>query len=201
MAFGYGRTATSTTRKEPDDMTAHHLDTATALRPGEYQLDPQGSVVRFEARKFGLFTIRGTMRLISGTISIADPIEASAVQAVLAADTFHTPMKKRDEHVKGPRLLDVRRYPTIEFDSTQVARVGSAMEVRGMLTVHGTTRPAAVMIADVDCTRGGLRVLGTAAVDRREFGVTAMRGAASSTISLTIEVAGVPRQSSECIDR
>jgi polyisoprenoid-binding protein YceI len=175
-------------------MTTHHLDSPIALQPGEYQLDPQASAVRFEARKFGLFTIRGTMRLTSGTISIADPIEASTVQAVLAADTFLTPMKKRDEHVKGPRLLDVGQYPTIEFHSTQVSRVGSAMEVRGLLTVHGTTRPAALMIAEFRSSGLGLVVMATAAVDRREFGVTAMRGAAAPMISLTIEVAGGPRQ-------
>jgi polyisoprenoid-binding protein YceI len=74
-------------------MTTHHLDSPTALLAGVYQLDPQASVVRFEARKLGLFTIRGTMHLISGTVSIADPVEESAVQAVLAAGTFHTPMK------------------------------------------------------------------------------------------------------------
>ena len=175
-------------------MTTHHLDSPTALQPGEYQVDPQASVVRFEARKFGLFTIRGTMRLTSGTISIADPIEASAVHAVLAADTFQTPMKKRDEHVKGPRLLDVVQFPIIEFHSTQVARVGSAMEVRGLLTVHGTTRPSALEIVELGCSGGGLRVLAMATVDRREFGVTAMRGAAAPIISLTFEIAGVPRQ-------
>jgi polyisoprenoid-binding protein YceI len=171
-------------------MTTHHLDSPTGLLVGDYQLDPQASVVRFEARKFGLFTIRGTMQLISGTVSIADPIEASAVQAVLAAGTFHTPMKKRDVHVKGPRLLDVGQYPTIEFHSTRVARVGSDLEVRGLLTVHGTTRPAVLKITEFGNSGGGLHVLATAAVDRREFGVTAMRGAAASMISLTIDVSG-----------
>jgi polyisoprenoid-binding protein YceI len=109
---------------------------------------------------------------------------------VLAAGTFHTPMKKRDVHVKGPRLLDVGQYPTIGFHSTGVARVGSDLEVRGLLTVHGRTHPAALKITEFGNSGGALHVLATAAVDRREFGVTAMRGATASMLSLTIDVSG-----------
>jgi polyisoprenoid-binding protein YceI len=71
-----------------------------------------------------------------------------------------------------------------------VARVGSDLEVRGLLTVHGRTRPAALKITEFGNSVGCLHVLATAAVDRREFGVTAMRGAAASMISLTIDMSG-----------
>jgi polyisoprenoid-binding protein YceI len=38
----------------------------------------------------------------------------------VAADSFKTPMAKRDAHVKSAKLLDTAAYPRIEFDSTEV---------------------------------------------------------------------------------
>lgn len=160
---------------------------------GRYRLHPELSTVAFTAKKFGLFTIRGTMRLLSGNFTVAEPLEHSTLHAVLAPDSFKTPMAKRDEHVKSSKLLDVASYPRIEFDSTEVLHgPDRAWEVRGLLAVHGQLAPAALTVTSASTDGALVRVRATARVDRREFGVTAMRAAASSVVSIAIEAVGTP---------
>jgi polyisoprenoid-binding protein YceI len=160
---------------------------------GRYRLHPELSTVAFTAKKFGLFTIRGTLRLESGTFTVAGPPERSRLHAVLVADSFRTPMAKRDEHVKGPKLLDVAAYPRIEFDATDVVPgPGGNWEVRGLLSVHGQVAPALLTVTSASAEGALVRVRATAEVDRRAFGVTAMRAAASSQIVVAIEAVGTP---------
>lgn len=159
---------------------------------GRYRLRPELTTVRFTAKKLWLFTIRGTMRLDSGTFTVASPLERSTLHAVLAADSFHTPMRKRDEHVKGHTLLDVATYPKFEFDSTEVTVAGGGWEISGLLAVHGKVAPV-VLVVDAATFDGGLaRVRAHAQVDRRHFGVTRQRAAASWLIDVDMEAVGSP---------
>ena len=168
--------------------TAAQVDVPT----GRYRLHPELTTVAFSARKFGLFTIRGTMGLLSGTFTVASPLERSTLHAVVSTDSFATPMRKRDEHVKSPRLLDAATYPRMEFDSTEVAAAGDGWEIRGLLALHGKVAPAALRVDTATFDGGLARVRAQARVDRRDFGVTAQRAAASWLIQVQIEAVGSP---------
>jgi polyisoprenoid-binding protein YceI len=171
--------------------TPHHI--GLPVPTGRYRLHPELSTVAFTAKKFGVFTIRGTMRVESGTFTVTGPLEHSTLHAVLAADSFKTPMAKRDEHVKSPTLLDAATYPRIEFDSTEVvAAPEGTWEVRGLLAVHGQVAPVVLTITSASIEDALLHVRATAQVDRRAFGVTALRAAASSMINVEIEAVGTP---------
>ena len=117
-----------------------HPPAEVALPVGRYRLHPELTSVTFSAKKFGLFTIRGTMGLTSGTFTVTTPLEHSTLHAVLATDSFTTPMLKRDKHVKGPALLDVATFPSIEFDSTGAVPTPAGWDVHGLLSVHGQVR-------------------------------------------------------------
>jgi polyisoprenoid-binding protein YceI len=102
-------------------------------------------------------------------------------------------MAKRDEHVRSPKLLDVATYPKVEFDSTEVVPgPGGTWEVRGLLAVHGQVAPATLTVTSASTEGALVRVRATALVDRRVFGVTAMRAAASSHVTIVIEAVGTP---------
>jgi polyisoprenoid-binding protein YceI len=178
-------------------MTIDHAKTPTptaatgiALTPGRYRLDRNLTSVRFSTRKLGLFTIRGSVGLVTGDFTIGERIEDSALHAVLDAATFHTPMAKRDEHVQGSTLLDVARFPSMEFHSTDVVRTSRGWEIRGLLTVHGETAPTVLAVTSVRQDGALVRVDATARVDRRAFGVTRMRAAAAARIDVTMEAVG-----------
>jgi polyisoprenoid-binding protein YceI len=170
-----------------------HPHTGLPVPTGRYRLLPELSTVAFTAKKLGVFTIRGTLGVESGTFTVAAPLEHSTLHAIVAADSFKTPMAKRDKHVKGRTLLDVARYPRIEFDSTEVVPgTDGTWEVRGLLAVHGQVAPAVLAVTAASTDGALVRVRATAQVDRRVFGVTAQRAAASSVINVGIEAVGAP---------
>lgn len=170
-----------------------HAGPGLPVPAGRYRLHPELSTVAFTAKKLGVFTIRGSMRVESGTFTVAGPIERSTLHAVIAADSFKTPMAKRDEHVKGPTLLDAATYPTIEFDSTEVVPgPDGSWEVRGLLAVHGQVAPVVLIVTSAAAQNALVRVRATTRIDRRAFGVTAARAAASSVINIEIDAVGTP---------
>jgi polyisoprenoid-binding protein YceI len=160
---------------------------------GRYRLHPELTMVMFSAKKLWVFTIRGTMQLESGAFTVASPLERSTLHAVLAADTFTTPMRKRDEHVKSATLLDAATYPRIEFDSTEVVvQPDGALAVRGLLAVHGRVEPSVLTVTSSSLEAGLVGFRATASVDRRAFGVTARPGVASALIKIQISAVGSP---------
>lgn len=44
--------------------------------------------------------------------------------------------------MKGPKVLDSQKYPTITFQSTAVEGITDAAEVTGNMTIRGVTHPA-----------------------------------------------------------
>lgn len=166
--------------------------TDIVLVPGRYRLDRSRSAVRFSARKFGVFTVRGSIDVVSGEFTVAERLEESSLRAVLDAATFRTPMAKRDEHVQGGTLLDVARFPSMEFDSTDIVRAAGGWEIRGLLTVHGEVAPAVLAVTSARHEGALVRVDATTCVNRRAFGVTRLRAAASSFVGVTIEAIGIP---------
>ena len=166
--------------------------TGIVLTPGRYRLDRNLTSVRFSARKFGVFTIRGSLNVVAGEFTVDPRLEESTLHAVLDAATFRTPMARRDEHVHGESLLDVARFPSMEFDSTDVARTPGGWEIRGLLTVHGEVAPAVLAVTSASQEGGVVRVEAKTRVDRRVFGVTRMRAAASAHVDVTMEAVGTP---------
>ena len=179
-------------------MTVDNVKTTTptavpiTLTPGRYRLDRELTTVRFSARKLGVFTIRGSIGVVSGDFTVGERLEDSTLHAVLDAATLRTPMAKRDEHVQGETLLDVARFPSMEFVSTEVARTTRGWEIRGHLTVHGEVAPAVLAVSSVRQEGALVQVVASARVDRRMFGVTRMRAAASAHIDVAVDAVGAP---------
>ena len=178
-------------------MTIHDTNTPAqlactgfVLAPGRYRLDRNLTSVRFSARKFGVFTIRGSISVVDGEFTVRQRLEDSTLHAVLDAATFRTPMAKRDEHVHGKSLLDVARFPSMEFDSTDVARTPDGWEIHGLLTVHGKVAPVVLAVSSAGQEGALVRVEARTRVDRRAFGVTRMRAAASAHFDVRIEAVG-----------
>jgi polyisoprenoid-binding protein YceI len=165
----------------------HALKIEATLLPGTYRLDPESTVVAFSARKFGLFTIRGTMKLREGTFMVTDPISRSTVDAILAAGTFTTPMARRDAHVRSKGLLDTATFPTIEFLGTGVKRSPSGWAVLGTLAVHGQRHDVTLAIEALRQDGDIVHLEAAAQIDRNDFGVTHMRIAAGPKVDIHID--------------
>ena len=68
----------------PDTIPAAAVQIPAA---GIYQLDPAASTVTFATRHmFGLAPVKGTFRLVSGQITIADPVTSSTITEATASE-------------------------------------------------------------------------------------------------------------------
>lgn len=164
-------------------------DTATIQIPpaGTYRLDPEASSVSFATRHmFGLGGVHGSFRLISGQITIADPLTSSAASAVIDAASFQTGGAARDKDVKSANFLHVGEHPQITFTSTELVRDGDRWLLRGQITVRGHSAPAELVITEARADGDSLLFTATTRIDRYTHGLTKKKGLAGRHLDLTI---------------
>ena len=93
----------------------------------------------------------------------------------------------------GEQVLDVRRFPTITFQSRRVSAAlhagagQAALTIDGDMTLHGTTRPITVR-ADATIDRSGrVTATGRFALKQSDFGMVPVT-AAGGTIRVKDEI-------------
>ncbi len=145
--------------------------------PGRWTIDPAHSSVRITARHMGLASVTGFIGEFSGTIDIAEPIERSAVQARMKADSIDTGSKMRDDHLRSADFLDVEVHPLIVYTGNGVVPQGDDhWTVTGELMLRSTTRPVQLDLAYLGTGAdpwGGRRAAfrATAELHRKDFAI------------------------------
>jgi polyisoprenoid-binding protein YceI len=139
-------------------------------------VDPDHSSIVVKVEKTGLFsgfahnhTIRASIasgqldpakRTVEFTISTKKmKVEDEGVKASENTEIEQT--------MKSEKVLDVERFPEIRFQSTSISEQGSGRyQVRGDLTLHGTTRPVEFPVAFA-----GSHYTGTVKLKQTNFGI------------------------------
>jgi polyisoprenoid-binding protein YceI len=166
---------------------------ATTPAPGTYRLDPDRSTVRVDAKgMLGLLPVHGTMRLVSGEVTIADDPERSSVRAVIDPGSYSSGNAKRDSDVISANLLDAQAYPEITFSGQGARAQGNGWVVPGTVTAHGVSVPTELTIGDVGTEDGTARFHVVTTLDRTRFGVTKMKGMVSRTAKIIVDAVAVP---------
>ena len=153
----------------------------SAARLTRWELDPAHTTVEFAAKHMMITTVKGRFSDVSGTIEAdeANPDRSSA-EASIDAASIDTGNEQRDAHLCSADFLDVENDPVISFRSKRVqgaaGRTGDSFEVRGDLTIRGTTREVTLdvtyegKIRDLEGKeRAGFSA--TTMIDRRDFGL------------------------------
>lgn len=144
-----------------------------------WTIDPAHSSVTFSAKHMMVTTVRGSMKIRDFDLDF-DPndLAASSVRVVLDAASIDTNQQMRDDHLRSADFLDVATYPELTFRSTEIApKGGDDYEIRGDLTIRGTTRPVvlkAEYAGTVTNMQGGKSAgfSATTKIDREDFGLT-----------------------------
>jgi polyisoprenoid-binding protein YceI len=152
-----------------------------------WHFEPGHTAAEFAARHMMVTWVRGFFKNISGELEF-DPgaPERGWVRVSIDSRTLWTGEPDRDAHLKSADFLDVERFPTIDFRSTQVKAVGGhELSVTGDLTIRGVTRPVIFHVhylGQWNCPwwedgvdkgpvlRAGF--LGHTAINRHDFGVS-----------------------------
>ncbi len=148
-------------------------DTRQALPVGTWSLDPVHSTIGFEVDYLG-GAFRGQFR------EVAAKLEAEGETSVLTGSAKVASVDVKDEnlaaHIQSPDFFDAERYPELSFESSEIARAGDQVTVRGGITIKGVEKPveltgtiAEPIIDPYGRERISLKLDTT--VDRTEFGV------------------------------
>jgi polyisoprenoid-binding protein YceI len=158
-------------------MTTQQQPQATAQ--SRWAFDPYHTQVEFSARHLGMMTIRGNFLDVTanGFIDPEHP-EASSVDITIQTASIHTDNPKRDNDLRSSNLLEVEKYPTITFKSTNIQQAGAdSYNLTGDLTIKGVTKPVTLSVkkyGEFNDPMMGHRIAYGAEgkINRRDFGVT-----------------------------
>ncbi len=164
-----------------------------AAAPQRRDFHPGQSVIRVHVFKTGFFSLFAHNHLIEAPIAqgAADFGNALAVRLrietsqlrVLDPEAKESERAEIEKTMKGPTVLDIARFPEIQFESTAVVPRGDASwNVRGDLTLHGVTRSVEL---PVSLANGRYR--GSMALRQRDFGIQPI-SIAGGTVKVKDEV-------------
>jgi polyisoprenoid-binding protein YceI len=143
-----------------------------------WQADPFHTQVEFTARHLGMMTVRGHFAdvNVTGYINPNHP-ETLAIDVTIQTASIKTNHPKRDDDLRASNFLEVEKYPTITFKSTNVEPLGeNRYALTGDLTIKGTTRPVTlngVLYDEFNDPRMGHRFGYSAEgkINRKDFGM------------------------------
>lgn len=150
----------------------------TAVAP-RYDIDPTHTSAQFKVRHLMISHVKGEFTRVSGGIAFdPDNLPGSSIEVTIDASSISTRDPQRDGHLKSADFLEVEKFPSITFHSTQITPAGKdAYEVAGDLTIHGVTKPVNLLVEDLTPEAkdpwGFLRRGATASttIERKDFGL------------------------------
>jgi polyisoprenoid-binding protein YceI len=141
--------------------------------------DPYHTQVEFAAKHLGMMTVRGHFAevKVAGTIDPGQH-DATDIEVTIQTASIHTNNEQRDNDLRASNFLEVDKYPTMTFKSTNVKHVGGdRYTLTGDLTIKGTTHPVTlnlVRYGEFNDPMMGHRISygGETQISRKDFGMT-----------------------------
>jgi polyisoprenoid-binding protein YceI len=143
-----------------------------------WALDPMHTQVEFAAKHFGMMTVRGTFNEVttSGHIDPEHP-ENTKVEVSINVASLNTHNAQRDNDLRSSYFLELEKYPTITFNSTNVESASKDQyRLTGDLTIKGITKPVTLRVlryGELNDPRMGHRVVYSVEgeINRKDFGM------------------------------
>lgn len=162
---------------------------------GEYQLDPEHTVVYFTVEHIGYAKTLGIFRGIEGRFQY-DPAtqDLGDVTVTINAESVDTFNEARDAHVRKPDFLHVTQHPEITFAANGGnAETATSGTVTGDLTILGETRPVTLDVTlnkmapyPFGHQRETLGLSLETSIKRSDFGMT--YGVANGLVGDTVDI-------------
>lgn len=153
------------------------MTTFERLVPGTWNFDPAHSEIGFTVRHAGISKVHGTFEQAEATLTVAEQISESVMEATIQTASVNTGNADRDGHVRGEDFFDVEKFPAMTFTSTGFDLGEGEGTITGELTIKGVTKTVeldtefnGVVVDAFGMTRAGFEAKTT--ISRKEFGLT-----------------------------
>jgi polyisoprenoid-binding protein YceI len=148
-----------------------------------YEIDTDVSELRFRARAFTRFWVRGTMPVAEGSVRFTDGRVSGDGQ--IAADRLSTGLAPRDWHLRSSHYLHTARHPRIRVSVADTA-VGSPFECT--VVVRGASCTVPLTVDAVELDEEVLRVTGHLLLDRRPLPMLPPIAGVSRLVEIELEL-------------
>ena len=160
-----------------------------------YVVDATHTSALFRVSHFGISFVTGAFTDVSGTI-VADRENPghSSVEIMIQTASVNTHLKKRDDHLRSPDFLDVKKYPTMSFKSSRIKELrDNVYEVTGSFALHGVTKiitTKATFIGETDVPWGQHRAgfETSFSINRTDYGMDKLLKPAGDKVQITLLV-------------
>ena len=166
--------------------------------PASYTLDPTHTFVHWEVLHMGTSTIRGRFDKAAGRVEFEPKAQRLDVTIRIDTASVNSGVAPLDTLLRGSAMLDVAASPQATFTSGSARFEGEVpKEVRGQLTLRGTTQPVTLRNLRWKC---GLNLLFRrevcggdfeAQIDRSTFGITHSLPFVADPVRLLVQVEGI----------
>lgn len=118
------------------------LCATAAASPVTFNIDPTHSMPRFSYSHFGFSTQLARFEKMSGKLVLDDAAKTGSIELTVDMDSLDGGLPLLNKHLKSADFLDVSKYSTAVFKSTQIVFDGDRpTAINGNLTMHGVTQP------------------------------------------------------------
>src|SRR5262249_43313259 len=145
-----------------------------------WNLDPAHATAEFKVKHMMIANVKGQFSKVTGVL-VHDESDSrnSRVEATIEASSIETREPQRDAHLKSADFLDVEKFPTLSFKSTDIQASGDGeLKVQGELTIRGVARKVTFAVeGPTPPTKdpwGNTRIAisATTKINRKDFGLT-----------------------------
>jgi polyisoprenoid-binding protein YceI len=164
----------------------------------DFTLDGMHTAVTFKASHLGLSWTHGRFNNVSGSFRIDPDAGKCAFNLTIKAESLDTANAKRDEHLRSPDFFNVKQFPTLSFESTEVKPIKDGYQVTGNLTLHGVTKSVSFPLVGgrkAEFPKGVERTGFTTelSIKRSDFGMDKMIEAIGDEVYISISFEGTKK--------
>jgi polyisoprenoid-binding protein YceI len=168
----------------------------TEIKSGNYELEHEHGRVHWTVSHHGFSMFTAVFSEVSATLKFdAADVTRSKLDATVNMKSVASQIPAFDVKLNSSVWLDTEKYPTSNFKSTKIERVGSnGLKVTGDLTFLGVTKPAVMEVnfiqaGNVSPPAGGYRMgfNGKMVINRSDWGMSKSTVGDQVTLDLEAE--------------
>lgn len=173
---------------------------ASAVNAAEYVIDTKGAhaFVNFKIKHLGYSWLHGRFNTFDGEFNYdAEKPNASQIMVNIDTTSLDSNHAERDKHLRGKDFLNVDKYPTATFKSTNITfNNDDSGKVTGDFTLHGVTKSITFEIDKIGEGQdpwGGYRVgfEGETSLKLSDYGINYNLGPASTHVDIGLFIEGI----------
>lgn len=154
----------------------------------QYKVATEKSKIEFVGKKSDGQHKGGFKKITGSAVVDHDAPEKGSIKLEIDANSLWSDADKLTAHLKNPDFFNVRKYPKITFESTDIEHTGEGTGViTGKLTMLDKTVETKVPVK-AEASEDGILVKATFKIDRSKWGMTYGEGKINNDVDLVANI-------------